>query len=91
VVWAVLDYPLFRPLIDDLIATWPNVQAAELYSRYVEIILEPRSWIFIGAGYVTTLILTLSYQVLSYGINARAVLAAIEEGKIKAADETKPA
>lgn len=81
-------YPVFGQFFGDTIGAWPNVPAEETFDRYMEIFFSPTSWINIGAGYAGALVLSLIYSLLSYGINARAVLAAIEEGKTTVPEQT---
>jgi hypothetical protein len=85
-VFAAVYGALFGPLIADIVAAWPDLPA-DAPERYLSIFAAPQSWATIGIGYLVGLALSLSYSVLSYGINARAVLAAIEEGKIDAAEK----
>lgn len=81
-LFAVAFYPVFGSFFAELFAAWPQVRD-DAFDRYMDLVFSPRSWMFIGAGYAVALVLTLVYKVLTYGINARAVLAAIEEGKIE--------
>lgn len=83
---AVLYWSLLGPLIADAITAWPNLPA-DLMERYTAILFAPSSWVVIAIGYATAFVLTLAYAVLSYGVNARAALAALEEGKISAPEQ----
>lgn len=44
---------------------------------------QPQTYVVIGALYAAMLLLTLAYTLLTYGVNARAALAALEDGKIE--------
>jgi hypothetical protein len=84
VVGAAIYAPLFGSLIRDMIAAWPALPD-DVGQRYVEILSRPSSWPLIGAGYLSGLVVMLAYMVFSYGINARAALVALDEGKIERA------
>lgn len=75
VVWRM--WPRFAALWSD-----PNEEAMR---SYFEAYLAPETLIWAGLGYAVMVIGGLCLAVLSYGINARTVLAAIEEGKIQGA------
>lgn len=84
VLTAALYAPIFGPLFSEMVAAWPDMPE-ELHDRYFEVFFAPSTLTIMGVGYLASLLLMLAYAVMSYGINARAVLAAIEEGKIEAA------
>jgi hypothetical protein len=81
---AVFYSAMFGPLISDVIAAWPSLPET-VFERYRDAFFTPSNMMLIGVAYLFNLALLLAYTVLSYGINARAVLAAIEEGKIEKA------
>ncbi len=84
VSYAAFYGAMFGPLIAEVIAAWPTPPET-LFERYRDTFFEPSNMMLIGVAYLFNLALLLVYTVFSYGINARAVLAAIEEGKIEAA------
>lgn len=81
---GALYAPLFGALFTDVMATWPNIPP-DLSQRYFEILFAPSTWVVVTVGYACSIVLLLIYMLLSYGVNARTVLAAIDEGKIERA------
>jgi hypothetical protein len=67
-----------------MFSNWPNTDEAAV-SEAFERVFTPMGMSVIGGAYALNAIFYVAYAVLSYGINARAVLAALEEGKIKPA------
>ncbi|MEZ5995927.1 MAG: hypothetical protein R3C25_09235 [Hyphomonadaceae bacterium] len=57
----------------------------EILGNYLRSFMQPRNWIIIGVLQVLGLIAATVFYVAMYGVNARAALAALEEGKIKPA------
>jgi hypothetical protein len=57
----------------------------ELFQAYTQTLTQPQSWAVIGALWVVGSIGALVFYVAGYGVNARAALAALEEGKIEPA------
>lgn len=45
-------------------------------------IFSPQNWAIIGAAYLAILVVAMLFAIMFYGVNARAVIAAMEEGKI---------
>lgn len=81
-LYAAVAWTLYGSLFRDLLTTWPDVPARSL-DGMMGLLKEPRTWIITGGSYLGFGGLILLYGVLSYGINARAVLAAIDEGRIE--------
>jgi hypothetical protein len=79
-LFATAQYFVFGSFLTDLMQTWPE-PPADTFERYAEIFASPSTWLYVGAAYAAGLVLSLTYTVFTYGINARAVLVAIEEGK----------
>jgi hypothetical protein len=71
-------------------AIWPAIQ--EMYSKptqaalqhYWSVFFSPQILAAMAIGYAIMIVASLVYYVLSFGINARAAMAALEEGKIDA-------
>jgi hypothetical protein len=70
---------------------WPHLEsfgrkpsAADMQS-YFSAIFAPQSLMLIGLGYLGYFVVLLGLALMSYGVNARAAMAALEEGKIAAA------
>ena len=57
--------------------------AAELFQAYFQSLLRPESWAVIGALWAVGSIGAVVFYVATYGVNARAAQAALEEGKIQ--------
>lgn len=87
-IWFALAAAASAPV---LMRMWPHVQAlfgtinpdTEVVSAYIAAYLAPETLTLVGAGYAVMIIGGLWLSVMFYGINARAALAALEEGKIK--------
>jgi hypothetical protein len=72
------------PLFADL---WRDPSPASMQT-YMHAILAPQSLAFMALGYAGYFVVLLGLMLMSYGVNARAELAALEEGKITAAPTT---
>jgi hypothetical protein len=83
VLFAALYLPVYGGFFAEMATAWPNVPA-DAGQRYFDLVFQPRNLMIVGVGYLCSTVLLLGYVVLSYGINARAVLAALDEGKIQA-------
>ncbi|HVK81301.1 MAG TPA: hypothetical protein VM915_11885 [Verrucomicrobiae bacterium] len=57
----------------------------ELFQAYMQTLLQPQSWAIVGALWVLGTIAGIVFYVASYGVNARAAIAALDEGKIQVA------
>lgn len=55
----------------------------EQFASIFEKTFQPETYLVVGALYLVTLLLTLAYTLMSYGVNARAALVALQEGKIE--------
>jgi len=62
----------------------PNPDTQQVEAALARV-FTPLGMSVVGAAYAFNIVLYMLYAVLAYGINARAVLAALEEGKIKPA------
>jgi hypothetical protein len=71
---------LLGDIILDMMKAWPNV-AVERVNEIHARMFAPTGLAMVGAAYGGGLILWIGYALMSYGINARAVMAAVEEGK----------
>jgi hypothetical protein len=84
-------------LFSDVLTQWfadgwrgdhlPDVTEQQLEQIYRQI-FQPGTYLILAALYVTMLLLTLLYTLLSYGVNARAALVALEERKIESLPPT---
>lgn len=75
---------VFGHLIVTLFADWPNVHAEGVQTLF-ERLFSPAVIPFIAGSYVAYFAIGIGYMLMSYGVNARAALAALEEGKISPA------
>jgi len=74
---------VFADLWREVFANWPappKVLPQDVLAR----LASPQTWVVIGIGYAGYAVVFLGYALMSYGVNARAALAALEEGKIEA-------
>jgi hypothetical protein len=69
-------WPLFSAL-------WHNWSEANMQA-YVQAMFSPPTMAFMGLGYAGNLSVLLGVALMGYGVNARAVLAALAEGKLAA-------
>lgn len=60
-----------------------NQAFAELIQAYLQSLVQPRSWAIAIALWLIGLFVAVFFYVATYGVNARAAQAALEEGKIK--------
>ena len=56
---------------------------AQVFEAYFQSLLRPESWAVIGVLWIIGSIVAVVFYVATYGVNARAAQAAIEEGKIQ--------
>lgn len=75
---------VFGDLLPRIFTDWPNVPSEELTRR----VFSPMAFTMIGVAYAANAIVVLVYSIMSYGVNARAALAAQEDGKIAPYVET---
>ena len=54
----------------------------ELFQAYMQTLTQPQSWAIMGALWLVGSIAALVFYVACYGVNARAAIVALEEGKI---------
>jgi hypothetical protein len=66
-------------------ALWP-APTEESMQAYFEAYFDQRAMIWLAVGYGVMTVAGLWLSVMSYGVNARAAMAAMEEGKIKPAE-----
>jgi hypothetical protein len=59
-----------------------NAVIVEIIQTYLQSLTQPQSWVVIGVLQVLGLIIGAMFYVAAFGVNARAALAALEEGKI---------
>ena len=70
---------------------WPlmlenfNKPGGDHGAEVAAILLAPGMWTTIGLGYLALILVGLGYALMSFGVNARAALLALEEGKIEQA------
>jgi hypothetical protein len=81
VVFGVVLGVALGPALPTLSQLGPNPDSAQVMGVLASL-LTPQNMIAIAAGYAVLLLAGLFIYVLFYGVNARAVLAAAEEGKI---------
>jgi hypothetical protein len=64
---------------------WANMRTPtpEQEQEIAAIIFSPGTAWAVGAGYLGAGLVALGYALMSFGVNARAALAALEEGKIE--------
>lgn len=58
---------------------------SEMMGAYLRLLAQPQSWILIGLLQVVSMTIVALLYVAMYGVNARAAVAAMEEGKIQPA------
>lgn len=75
---------LLGDLLPRVFTDWTSFPAEELGRR----IISPQGFTLIGVAYVANIVVFFVYAVLSYGVNARAAIAAQEDGKITPYVET---
>ncbi|WP_135210006.1 hypothetical protein [Vitreimonas flagellata] len=61
---------------------FPDVTDQQI-AQLMQQVFRPQTFMVLGALYAALLLITLVYTLLSYGVNARAALVALEEGKIE--------
>jgi hypothetical protein len=79
VVVGALYAALMPEFSADVMANWRTMTPQQAALQ----LMTPQGWTVIGASYAIYLLLFVVYAVLAFGSNARAVLAALEEGKIE--------
>ncbi|MBL8543015.1 MAG: hypothetical protein JNJ63_04355 [Hyphomonadaceae bacterium] len=62
-----------------------NEAVSGMLQNYLQSLMQPQSWAIAGALWFVGLIVAVLFYLGSYGINARAAQAGLEEGKIQAA------
>lgn len=72
---ALLTWPHMPPL--NRVATTEEIQS------YLAAAFSPQALLLMGLGYAALAVWGIGYALMSFGINARAVLVALEEGKIE--------
>ncbi|UPT61284.1 MAG: hypothetical protein M0D54_12630 [Hyphomonadaceae bacterium JAD_PAG50586_4] len=61
---------------------FPEVTEQQI-AQLMEQAFQPQTYVIVGVLYAAILLITLAYTLMSYGVNARAALVALEEGKIE--------
>lgn len=83
VVMALMVGGLYAVLLPDfvahLLANWRTMTPQDA----MVLIMTPRGFTIIGISYATYFVLFALYAIFAFGINARATLAALDEGKIE--------
>ena len=70
-------WPLFQ-------AVWQKPSEADMQA-YFSAIFSPQNLVLAGLGYAAYFVVLMGLALMSFGVNARAAMAALEEGKIAAA------
>lgn len=78
---------VFAGVWQEIFATWPE-PAKTLPHDLLTRMFSPQGLTVIGLGYAAYAVIFLGYALMSYGVNARAALAALEDGKIAPYAET---
>jgi len=93
-IWLLAGVVIVATSIPTATRVWPYFEALwrdpgnEAAMRaYFEQFFAPEHLIWIPIGYGVTLLVSLGVALLSYGVNARAALVALEEGKIQPVTE----
>ncbi len=74
---------LWLPLHDIWQGIWQKPSQESMHA-YFSAIFSPQSLMLIGLGYAGYFVVLLGLALMSYGVNARAAMAALQEGKIAA-------
>lgn len=92
IAMAVVMGAAYWTVFSDVLTQWfadgwrgdsfPEVTEQQFAHIYQQM-FQPSTYLIVGALYTTMLLLTLIYTLLSYGVNARAALVALDEGKIE--------
>jgi hypothetical protein len=75
---------LYGDLFVQLFSAWPDVPQEEM-QEFATRTFSTTGLLTIGAAYAGGLVLWTAYKLMSFGVNARVALAALEEGKIEEA------
>ncbi len=59
-----------------------NQTIVEIFQSYIQSMSNPQNWIVIGALQTVATLLGVVFYIAMYGVNARAAIAALEDGKI---------
>ena len=78
IIFAATYGILLGDLLPRLFTDWTTLPGEELGRR----VFSPQGWTLLGAAYVANIVVFFIYAMMAYGINARAAIAAQEEGKI---------
>ena len=82
-IFAVTLLPVTAHMWQLLAATWP-VATPDSLQAYFAAMFSPQTLMLLGIAYSAQLLVYLCYKLMSFGINARAALVALQEGKIAA-------
>jgi hypothetical protein len=85
-VFAGFYWPLVGDLIPQLIEEWPNYPP-ETGRQLAGRVFNTEGMTLIIGAYAANIIVWVGYALMAYGVNARAALAALEEGKIEQAKD----
>jgi hypothetical protein len=93
VLWLIAGAAMIAAAVPLTLRMWPYFEAMwrepsdATMQAYFQAYLVPENLMWAGAGYVVVVVAWLWLSLMSFGVNARAALAALEEGKIQ---ETAP-
>ena len=82
-VLALTAGPIFAQVWPLFQGIWQKPSEANMHA-YLNAFFSPQTLLLIGLGYVGYFVVLLGLALMSYGVNARAALVALEEGKISA-------
>lgn len=84
VIFAVTLGAVFADVIPQIINS-AEAYSPETTQAILAAILTPRTWLLVGVFYGVVALASFAYSLFAYGVNARAAIAALEDGKIKPA------
>lgn len=86
VMFATVLTPML-PLLSQMGTNPEQLAGAEgqILQAYVQAFSQPQTWVIMGVLYLLLTVVAMVFYVASFGVNARAAQAALEEGKIAAA------
>lgn len=82
VVTGLLLGPLMLQLWSEIGSSIWTKPSPEVMERYFATIFAPQALVLVGVAYAAHALIFLLYKLMTFGVNARAALAALEEGKI---------
>jgi hypothetical protein len=87
-LWLIAGAAMLASAIPLMLRMWPHFEAMwrnpsdETMRAYFAAYTAPESLVWVGVGYAVFMVAGLWLSLMSYGVNARAALAALEEEKI---------